>query len=123
MSKSKADELLAAIQQKSPLREREDAAPPTPAVAPSIQKASRKVTSAVKPSRSRAGKPVQVWFHDEDGKLVRELSAWVAGQGERTNDSLILRSALRVAKTDAAFLKAFREAAQLDGRLKRHRDI
>jgi CHASE2 domain-containing sensor protein len=122
MSKSsKTDELLAAIQQKSPVREPEEA-PPSPAVEPP-PKASRKTTNAPKPSRGRAGKPVQVWFHDEDGKIVRELSAWVAGQGERTNDSLILRSALRVARTDAAFLKAFREAAQLDGRLKRHRDI
>jgi len=122
MSKSKTDELLAAIQQKSPLREPEAATPPPPATSEPAPKASRKTTAA-KPSKGRVGKPVQVWFHDEDGKIVRELSAWVAGQGERTNDSLILRSALRVARTDAAFLKAFREAAQLDGRLKRHRDI
>ena len=31
--------------------------------------------------KSRVGKPVQFWMHDQDRKLVRELSAWLAGRG------------------------------------------
>src|ERR1700756_5644709 len=29
------------------------------------------------------GLPVQFWLHDEDRRLIRELAAWLAGQGER----------------------------------------
>jgi len=64
---------------------------------------------------------VQFWLHDEDRKLVRELSAWLAGQGERPTDSLVIRTALRMANTGGELLKAFRQASQLDGRLKQHK--
>ena len=69
--------------------------------------------------RVRVGKPVQFWMHDEDRRILRELSAWLAGQGVRASDSLVIRSALRFTQTGAEFLEAYRQAAQLDGRLKR----
>jgi hypothetical protein len=74
------------------------------------------------PKKSRVGKPVQFWLHDEDRRLVRELAAWLAAQGERTTDSLVIRSALRMTSTGSAFLKAYRQASQLDGRLKQHKN-
>jgi hypothetical protein len=71
--------------------------------------------------KPRKGKQVQFWFHEEDGKLVRELAAWLAGQGVRPSDSLVIRAALRTAETGTAFLQAYRKAAELDGRLKKHK--
>jgi len=54
-------------------------------------------------------------------RLVRELAAWLAGQGVRPTDSLVIRAALRTAQTGAGLLQAYRRAAELDGRLKRHK--
>jgi hypothetical protein len=76
--------------------------------------------SLKKKPKSRKGGPVQFWMHDEDRVLVRELAAWLAGQGLRTTDSLVIRAALRQAKTGNALIEAYWEAAKLDGRLKRH---
>jgi hypothetical protein len=58
-------------------------------------------------------------MHDEDRKLVRELSAWLAGQGIRPTDSMVIRAALRLARTGDSLLEAYWEAAKLDGRIKR----
>ena len=69
--------------------------------------------------KSKVGKPVQFWMHDEDRKLVRELSAWLAGQGVRATDSMVIRAALRFAKTGNGLLEAYWQASRLDGRLKR----
>jgi hypothetical protein len=76
---------------------------------------------ATSPPNSKGGKPVQFWLHDEDRRLVRELAAWLAGQGVRSTDSLVVRAALRTAKTGGEFLEAYRHASRLDGRLKPHR--
>ena len=114
--------LLAAIQRKAP-------SAPAPAQvkvepSPTVEqpehrrRESRPVAEKPKP---RKGKQVQFWFHDEDGKLVRELAAWLAGQGLRPTDSLVIRAALRTAETGNAFLQAYRKAAELDGRLKKHK--
>jgi hypothetical protein len=65
---------------------------------------------------------VQFWLHDEDRRLVRELAAWLAGQGVRSTDSLVIRAALRTAKTGGEFLEAYQHASQLDGRLKLHKN-
>ena len=107
MKKSKnVDDLLAAIQRKAPM----------------AQSAGTSDTSAGPPivpvRRSRVGKPVQFWMHEEDRRILRELSAWLAGQGVRASDSLVIRTALRSARIGADFLQAYREAALLDGRLK-----
>jgi hypothetical protein len=109
------DDLLAAIQRKTPTAQPEirnqpkggELAPTPPPVA------------LVK--RRRIGKPVQFWMHPEDLKILRELSAWLASQGVRASDSLVVRATLRTAKTGSELLQAFREAARLDGRLKSDR--
>jgi hypothetical protein len=120
----KRNSLLAAIQRKAPSApaapvEPEPQAPATPARPETHRKEPRPV-AAERPSRRRKGKGVQFWFHEEDGRLVRELAAWLAGQGARPTDSLVIRAALRTAQTGTAFLQAYRRAAELDGRLKKH---
>lgn len=77
-----------------------------------------KKPSAEKKPKRKVGRAVQFWMHDEDIKLVRELSAWLAGQGIRPSDSLVIRAVLRVAKTGSGLLEAYAQAAKLDGRLK-----
>jgi hypothetical protein len=120
--KSNVQDLLAAIKRT-----------PSPSSAPSKNQALEAISEAEpvaekkvknpaqeKKTKNRVGKPVQFWMHDEERNLVRELSAWVAGQGIRPTDSMIIRAALRFAKTGNAFLEAYREAALLDGRLKQN---
>jgi hypothetical protein len=72
---------------------------------------------AATPAKSR-GKPSQYWLHDEDRRALRKLAAWLAGEGERPTDSLVIRSVLQMATAGPDLLKAYRRAAQLDGRLK-----
>jgi hypothetical protein len=86
--------------------------------APEKQSAPKKQSAEKKP-KSRMGKPSQFWMHDEDRKLVRELSAWLAGQGIRPTDSMVIRAVLRLAKTGNGLLEAYWQAAKLDGRIKR----
>lgn len=111
--KDNVSNLLAAIQRTSPSATA-PVSTPTNAVEPgSPRRGVRK---------SRVGKPVQFWLHDEDLKLVRELAAWLAGQGLRPSDSMVIRATLRVAKTGGELLEAYRQASRLDGRLKQYRD-
>jgi hypothetical protein len=118
--------LLAAIQRKAPTN-----STPTPEPAPAAaavavaesetrRKTARRASVPAAP-KGRVGKPVQFWLHDEDRQMVRELAAWLAGQGLRPTDSMVIRSALRTAKTGGDLLEAYRQAAQLDGRLKQHK--
>src|SRR5690606_20747717 len=112
MSTSRKDSLLAAIQQKS-----SPAASPPPPPTPAPQPASQAPATTKPPARrSRVGKPVQFWMHEEDRKIVRELAAWLAGQGIRPTDSMVVRAALRMVKTGGPFLEAYHQAAALDGR-------
>jgi hypothetical protein len=119
--------LLAAIQRKAPTNPTptpEPAQAAAPAVAVAEPEAPRKTARravAPAPPKGRVGKPVQFWLHDEDRQMVRELAAWLAGQGLRPTDSMVIRSALRTAKTGGDLLEAYRQAAQLDGRLKQHK--
>ncbi|MEJ7605792.1 MAG: hypothetical protein WKF37_05910 [Bryobacteraceae bacterium] len=115
--KSNVDSLLDAIKRKAPAQEPQ-------VLSHSREKASLQSESSVpvvagRPKKSRrAGRPVQFWMHDEDLRILRELAAWLAGQGVRASDSLVVRTALRSAKTGSELLQTFHEAAQLDGRLK-----
>ena len=102
---SRQDSLLAALH-RTPAQTTIPEAPPAE-IKPSAKNASRKI-----------GKPVQFWLHEEDRKIVRELAAWLAGQGIRTSDSMVVRAALRMSETGADFLAAYRKAAALDGRLR-----
>jgi hypothetical protein len=121
-SNARQSSLLAAIQRKAPAA----ASPPPkaeplpPAQAANIE-ANQTRVSPQKSERGRVGSPVQFWFHDEDRLLLRELAAWLAGQGLRSTDSMVMRAALRSVKTGGDFLEAYRRASELDGRLKRHR--
>ena len=120
-SKTKASNvtsLLAAIQRKGP------SSPEVSAEVDVRPEPARKKARSVAPDAApagRVGKPVQFWLHDEDRQLVRELAAWLAGQGIRSTDSMVIRAALRTAKTGSELLDAYRQAAQLDGRLKQHK--
>jgi hypothetical protein len=123
-TQSKAASLLAALQQKPPVVAQIEPEPQQESAAPAADDAELGLKPAASTSRttkSRAGKPVQFWIHEEDRRLLRELAAWLAGQGERPTDSMVIRCALRVTKTGAEFLKAYRDASQLDGRLKQHK--
>lgn len=113
MTSSRQETLLAALQRKpTPSPVASTSAPEAPA--PPEPK------PAVAKTKRRVGKPVQFWLHDEDRKLVRELSAWLAGQGIRPTDSMVVRASLRMAKTGAGLLEAYRQASLLDGRLRQH---
>ena len=128
MSKAKnnVNELLAAIKRQTaepaptpPTLKEEPAAPVTQAEEGPKKKQERPAApSAEKKPKSKIGKAVQFWMHDEGTQLVRELSAWLAGQGVRPSDSMVIRAALRYAKTGNALLEAYRQASKLDGRLK-----
>ena len=109
MSSSRQDSLLAALQRKA-------TTPASPAVPPAAKQEPPQ--AAAPKAKRRVGKPVQFWFHDEDRKLIRELSAWLAGQGIRPTDSMVVRAALRQARTGSALMEAYRQASLLDGRLK-----
>ena len=122
---SNVNSLLAAIQRKAPgasaaAPEVDSVKTAAAAPAPPRRKAVRRTEPDPAP-KSRVGKPVQFWLHDEDRQLVRELAAWLAGQGIRTTDTMVIRAALRMAKTGGELLDAARQASQLDGRLKQHK--
>jgi hypothetical protein len=73
----------------------------------------------VKKATAKRGKPVNLYLRDADLAKVRELTAFAAGQGERTSDSLIVRAALQAASPSRAFLTALKEAASADLRFNR----
>ena len=119
---SNVDSLLAAIQRKGPSHPEAGDTEPVSGTEPEpvVGKTTRRATAGAA-ATNRVGKPVQFWLHDEDRQLVRELAAWLAGQGIRSTDSMVIRAALRTAKTGGELLDAYRQAAQLDGRLKQHK--
>lgn len=108
MSKSQnVNHLLAALQRKN-----------TAATAVEPVRAESATADEARPA-GRVGRPVQFWMHDEDRQIIRELSAWLASQGIRPSDSLVIRTALRTAKAGNDLLAAYREASKLDGRFKK----
>jgi hypothetical protein len=127
MSKQKnnVNDLLAAIKRQPTSPTSEKAGAETAAAVPQAKEKPPKIevfnkSAADKKVKSHKGGPVQFWMHDEDRKLIRELSAWLAGQGIRPTDSMVIRAVLRVAKTGSALLEACEQAAKVDGRLKRN---
>jgi len=115
--------LLAAIQRKVPASAPIDPNPELPPIVAADSERDDQQVSRKRPGprKSRVGSPVQFWFHDEDRRLLRELAAWLAGQGLRPTDSMVIRAALRTAKTGGELLQAYRQASELDGRLKQHK--
>lgn len=69
------------------------------------------------PAKKR-GKATNLYLREHDVAKIRELLAFVAGEGERVSESLIVRAAIHAAKPDRAFMAAFREAASADMRFK-----
>ncbi len=65
------------------------------------------------------GKPMNLYMRDDDVSKIRELTAYAAGNGQRTSDSKIVRAALRVAAPNRAFLIALKDAEGSDLRFKR----
>ena len=122
--KNKESDLLAAIKRKTPaasvapIAKAELVAKDVPNE-DSVKKKTPTQSVGKKAPKSKVGKPVQFWMHDEDRKLVRELSAWLAGQGVRPSDSMVIRAALRFAKTGNELLECYWQASRLDGRLRR----
>ena len=121
--KNNVNDLLAAIKRQPTSPTSEKSAPESESVKQkAVEEAPKRETPkksiAEKRPKNKSGKPVQFWMHDEDRKLIREISAWLAGQGIRPSDSMVIRAVLRVAKTGTALLEAYRQAAKLDGRLK-----
>jgi hypothetical protein len=126
--KNNVNELLAAIKRHAPeshaavisISDSLPAPEPAEKEEPVGKKREKASTPAPgKKTKSKIGRAVQFWMHDEDTQLVRELSAWLAGQGVRPSDSMVIRAALRYAKTGSGLLEAYWQASKLDGRLKR----
>jgi len=67
---------------------------------------------------TQRGRRVTLYIRDSDLVKVRELTAFAAGQGERTSDSLIVRAALLAATPGRRFLTALREVASTDLRFR-----
>ena len=124
---SKAEDLLKLLGQKplpvapdskpGPAAERA-AVPARGPRAPRRTKAESPVarTAAAAPIR---GKAIQFYLHDQDQKLIHELSAWLASQRKRINDSLVIKAVLRAAKTNAELLAGYDAAVKVDGRARR----
>jgi hypothetical protein len=113
--------LLAALKREAP--DDTDATEPAPATLSTqvyqttqfIEPTNQKSISAKSAKKAR-GTAVQFWLRDEDRQLIRELSTYLAAQGERCSDSLVVRAALRLARADASLLRAFQQALAMDGR-------
>jgi hypothetical protein len=70
-------------------------------------------------TKGKRGKPVNLYLRERDILKIRELTAFVASQGERTSDSLVVRAALHVAGTNRGFLAAYSVVASADLRFSR----
>lgn len=70
-------------------------------------------------TKSKRGKPVNLYLRDSDIEKIRELTAFVSGKGERTSDSLIVRAALHAASPGSRLMEAYRQVADVDLRFKR----
>jgi hypothetical protein len=126
---SKTEDLLKVLGQK---------APPQPATPPPAERrATRPATPAARKTKPRIehprhaapvpvrGKAIQFYLHEQDQKLIHELSAWLASQRKRINDSLVMKTVLRAAKTGPDLLAAYDAAVKVDGRTrpKGHSDV
>ena len=67
---------------------------------------------------SKRGKNVNLYLYDADVARIRELVSYVASNGLRVSESLVVRTALRVAQADQRFLTAYVDAASADQRFK-----
>ena len=116
---SKTQELLRVLRQRAPA-----SAPAAPKAAPRPAPERRSpLPRAAGPGRSAAprgirGMAIQLYLHPEDKKLIREFSVWLLAHRKRINDSLVIKSILRAAKTGPGLLAAYDDAITVDGRLR-----
>jgi hypothetical protein len=66
----------------------------------------------------KRGKAVNIYLKEGDVLHIRSLFAFVAAKGHNASDSQVIAAALRVAKPDSKFLKAFEAGLLLDARRK-----
>jgi hypothetical protein len=82
----------------------------------------QQTTGSTKPAHGKMPKPsgraVNLYLHPQNEQQIRRLAAFINAQGERATDSQIVKAALRLAKPDDAFLRAFRDAMGADARFK-----
>lgn len=69
------------------------------------------------------GKAIQFYLHPPDEKLIREFAVWLAPHRKRINDSLVVKTVLRAAKTGPDLLAAYDAAVKVDGRTRRKRRV
>jgi hypothetical protein len=72
--------------------------------------------TAKKAAPKRTGKATNLYMGDAEMTKVRELAAWLQGQGIRTSDSRVICAAIRMAKTDRHLKEAYEEIAANDAR-------
>jgi hypothetical protein len=127
---NKTADLLKVLGQKAPV-------PPQPATPTPVERratrtpaaAGRKTKPRLEHPRTSAaavrGKAIQFYLHEQDQKLIHELSAWLASQRKRINDSLVIKTVLRAAKTGPELLSAYDDAVKVDGRTRQkgHTDV
>jgi len=138
--RNKGESLLAAIEaisSDSPPPAATKEAPPVaetaqqPAKLPAPQAvttALQSVTPAAVRAKPRVQKPVkrritpsQYWLYDEDRRIIREIAAWLAGQGERPTDARVIRAVLHTVRIGPELFKGYRHTVQMDARLKTHK--
>jgi len=125
---SKIEDLLKILAQKTPH------VPPAPAKQerpashgrPRVQKtkSAEQPNPSASPLRAAVpppvrGKAIQFYLHAPDEKLIREFAVWLAPHRKRINDSLVLKTVLRAAKTGPDLLAAYDAAVKVDGRTRR----
>jgi hypothetical protein len=117
-AKAKVDELLSAIgQQGKPARPAATKPPAAkPAKRPAPEPAERPRAT---PADTAPGRFSSIYLNGEDQKILRELSMWFASQGRKINDTLIIRTALRSARTGPDLLAAYDAATKSDRRFKK----
>lgn len=123
MKSSKTADLLKLLGEQTPSAPAAEPKMPVPPAAPAVSQSKKtkpKSVNAPKPTAPapRRGRGVHLWFHEEDEKIIRELSVWLHTQRPRINDSLVIKAVLRAAKTGSALLAAYDEAVKIDGRKK-----
>ncbi len=112
VSSDKASALLGLIQTSTEPSSLAPSSPETNIATPAIDR----VPAALRPK----GKRVTIFLHEGDRRLIRELMAYLAGQGRRVSESIAIKAALRMAKPGNELLLAHEEAAAQDRRFKNH---
>jgi hypothetical protein len=67
---------------------------------------------------AKRGKAVNIYLHHADQIRIRELSAYLASEGQRVSDSQVIKAALLLAQPDKRLLKAYLEIRGADQRYK-----